>query len=95
MTRDDKIEAMVKFLKSVPSIASDYHRVDMLLSFMERKGLGPNTEGKLKSMGTKCDRCNNPIDPGPFTGSLYIGWPGGEELLCEECWDKEKNNGHE
>lgn len=35
------IEEMIKFLKSTPELASDYHRMDMLLSRMQRLGMKP------------------------------------------------------
>ena len=35
------IEEMIRFIKSTPELASDYHRMDMLLSRMERLGVKP------------------------------------------------------
>ena len=41
MKREDMIEDMIKFSKSTPQEASDYHRFDMLLGYMERRGILP------------------------------------------------------
>jgi len=39
MIRDDMIEEMISFVNSIPEGASEYHKMDMLLSRMERLGM--------------------------------------------------------
>ena len=46
MIRDDMIEEMEKFWKSIPQEASNYHVFDMLLSRMERLGMKPPYNSK-------------------------------------------------
>ena len=41
MTRNEMIDEMIKFVESTPNEASDYHKIDMLLSRMERLGMLP------------------------------------------------------
>ena len=40
------IEEMINFVNSTPSKASDYHKMDMLLSRMERLGMKPPYNSK-------------------------------------------------
>ena len=39
MIRDEMIQYMIDFFKSTPKDASDYHKMDMLLSRMQRLGM--------------------------------------------------------
>ena len=41
MKRDYMVEEMIKFYKSIPQEASDYHRFDTLLSHMQHLGMLP------------------------------------------------------
>ena len=41
MKRNEMIEHMINFVESTPRKASTYHKMDMLLSRMERLGMKP------------------------------------------------------
>jgi hypothetical protein len=41
MKRNDMVESMVEFYESIPDGASSYHKMDMLLSRLERSGMLP------------------------------------------------------
>lgn len=41
MKRTEAVETMVEFYESIPEGASNYHKMDMLLSRLERLGVQP------------------------------------------------------
>lgn len=41
MKRNDMVKSMVEFYESIPDGASSYHKMDMLLSRLERLGMLP------------------------------------------------------
>lgn len=48
MKRTDMVKSMVKFYESIPDGASSYHKMDMLLSRLERLEMMPPKKIKIK-----------------------------------------------